>query len=119
MTPTNPLDDKVIVDRAVLGELVRLLPNAAPFRPIVEWATQALAQDNTGWAAVVVEHTPEMAASAIEALNKASCAELDVALTWENVEGKPVHLVSCLGRTHRAILAASPPYPLDAPSDTT
>ena len=65
MTPRNPLDGKVIVDREILEQLLAIaerfyadpnlnLPDARMA------AQQALAQDNTGWAAVPILSTMQM-----------------------------------------------------------
>jgi hypothetical protein len=49
--------------------------------------------------------------AAVKALEESICDDISVHLIWVNSAGEKVHLVSCLGRTHRAMLNASPALP--------
>jgi hypothetical protein len=121
MTPRNPLDKKVIVDREDLHTAVCYVRQAAFQHEQKGYGThhalldliarleeQALATNLTGWAAVPVEHTPDMASAAVKALENSICADIDFHLSWVNTADQEVQLVSCLGRTHCAMLNASP-----------
>ena len=101
----NKLAGKCIVDRELLERILfccEITDNTLQ---------EALAQDLTGWAAVPVEHTPDMASAAVKALENSICADIDFHLSWVNTADQEVQLVSCLGRTHCAMLNASPPLP--------
>jgi hypothetical protein len=114
MTPRNPLDGKLIIDREAAERILKHLEmhscsNVTAFRhAFIRPLEQALAQDNTGWAAVPVKHTPDMASAAVKALENSICADIDFHLSWVNTADQEVQLVSCLGRTHCAMLNASP-----------
>jgi hypothetical protein len=116
----NKLDGKLIVDSEDLHTAVCYVREAAfqheqkgygthhALLDLIVRLEQALAQDLTGWAAVPVEHTPDMASAAVKALEDSICADIDFHLSWVNTADQEVQLVSCLGRTHRAMLNASP-----------
>jgi hypothetical protein len=70
MTPRNPLDKKVIVDREAAERILKHLEmhscsHVTAFRhAFIRPLEKALAQDNTGWAAVPVEATDDQLHSA-------------------------------------------------------
>jgi len=92
MTPRNPLDGKLIIDREAAERILKHLEmhscsNVTAFRhAFIRPLEQALAQDNTGWAAVPVEETRQM---------------MDAARLYKN-------LLTPWGRAYRAMLNASP-----------
>ena len=107
----NKLDGKLIVDREFALQMLNCLDlndpdhgeEAKKLHEIIN------TQDNTGWAAVPVEHTSDMHEAATKALEESICDDIETHLIWKNGADEKVHLVSCLGRTYRAMLNASPP----------
>lgn len=96
MTPTNPLDDKVIIDREVfvgILDMARRGLDSGFFGEVYHQdfakGEKALAANLTGWAAVPVEETRQM---------------MDTARQYKN-------LLTPWGRAYRAMLEASPPLP--------
>ena len=64
MTPTNPLDDKVIIRKSHFAEICAMLNplNQEQYR-VAKKAMRLLAQNNTGWAAVPVKLKESMYAA--------------------------------------------------------
>ena len=97
MTPRNPLDGKVIVDREVFVGILDMARRGLDsgffgnvFHQDFAKGEQALAQDNTGWAAVVVEPTWKQEAEGAK---------------FVNPDGSDASTV------YSAMLAACPPLP--------
>ena len=101
MTPRNPLDDKVIVDRNILEEVFRYRGNYSS--ATLQALEQALAQDNTGWCATrepfsLDESTPDN-------------PMLNAAAEWYRENGfyERRGFYESVNGLFRAMLAASPP----------
>lgn len=93
MTPRNPLDKKVIVDRTLAKAVLDILDaNCASFSAHErEELRHALAADLTGWAATLVNPDRKM-------LSKC-------------VQGHDLIQTAVVERNHRRMLEASPPLP--------
>lgn len=95
MNPRNKLNDKVIIDREVLQNLILYWVNSDVDSEVLNAAKQALAADLTGWAAVLVDSTDDM----LIALYPRN----PFVLSPSDKNG----FVDC----YKAMLAASPPLP--------
>ena len=116
LTPRNSLDGKLIIDREALQtafchtrdaahELTRLGMHLAPLHEVVARLERALAQDNTGWAAVPVKATKEQCEAEDAAVGIASVtfwAETNPPESFKTLKSK---------LRYRAMLNASPPLP--------
>lgn len=93
MTPRNPLDGKVIIDRTLAKAVLDILDaNCASFSAHErEELGHALAADHTGWAAVPVNPNRKMLAKCVQGHDPIQTAVVE--------------------RNHLRMLAASPPLP--------
>lgn len=95
MTPRNPLDKKVIVDRELFRALYLLAKNASIGKlsdADAETCRELWKQELTGWAAVPVELTDD-----------------HINVAWLNIDDDLEN--KTLRNVHRAMLEASPPLP--------
>lgn len=97
MTPRNPLDNKVIVDRETLENLILYWVNSDVDSKVLSAAKQALAQDLTGWAAVPKMVTGRM----LNAIKESKRLNLEQYVTCSDSMAKQL--------AYSAMLEASPP----------
>lgn len=109
MTPTNPLDDKVIIRKSHFAEICAMLnPLNQEQDRVANKAMRLLAQNNTGWAAVPVKPTKEQ-------LDKAICPMPDYRPDDDDFDDLEYEMASHdrhEGKMYwECLLAASPPLP--------
>ena len=100
MTPTTPLDEKVIVRKSHFAELCAMLnPLNQEQNRVANKAMRLLSQNNTGWVAVPKMVTGRM----LNAIKESERLNLEQYVTCSDSMAKQL--------AYSAMLAASPPLP--------